>query len=268
VLPPATGGRQRSALQGVARAARLGGEPVRNSHNPQKPRLEINDNFADFVDFVRASMEGPGTDLAPSRNQPGHLTGAARRAGRTLLAEITWRVPGTVTASTRPSLPGRPPNSDAGQCLVGLGHDHPFTLAAALNLAIILRTNGDYAAATELDTQTAARLEAALGARHPHTLSAKSGVASNASLAGDHERAARISAEVYAASVDIRGESHPAGDRDIHSTVDCRRGRQPPGPCARSRGRAAAGEAYRGYASRMTLGGQAPLTGLVGEARI
>jgi Tetratricopeptide repeat len=198
-------------------------------------------------------------------------------------------VPGTVTASTRPSCPADRPTATLANVLLVLGearqaqvraesalsayravlgHDHPFTLAAALNLAIILRTNGDYAAATELDTQTAARLEAALGARHPHTLSAKSGVASNASLAGDHERAARISAEVYAASVDIRGESHPAGDRDVHSTVDCRRGRQPPGPCARSRGRAAAGEAYRGYASRMTLGGQAPLTGLVGEARI
>ncbi|BCB82578.1 hypothetical protein GCM10022251_79570 [Phytohabitans flavus] len=64
----------------------------------------------------------------------------------------------------------------------GLGPDHPDTIAAANNLAISRRINGDRASAQELIQEQLARAMRVLGADHPNTAAIRNGVRLNCDI--------------------------------------------------------------------------------------
>jgi hypothetical protein len=76
------------------------------------------------------------------------------------------------------------------------GHDHPWTLITASNLASDLRRLGDVEAARDLDTDTLARRRRVLGDDHPRTLASASNLAKDLEQLGHHHAAAALRAEV------------------------------------------------------------------------
>jgi hypothetical protein len=67
--------------------------------------------------------------------------------------------------------------------------DHPDTPAAASNLAVSLRADGEYQAARELDEDTLARRRRVLGEDHPDTLASADGLAVSLRAVGGHPSA-------------------------------------------------------------------------------
>ncbi len=77
-----------------------------------------------------------------------------------------------------------------GQYRLKFNATHPFTLACAVNHAIVLRAVGNHADATSLDELTIASLQAVLGPTHPYTLCCVSNMSNNRWAAGDIDAAA------------------------------------------------------------------------------
>ncbi|MGN9914363.1 tetratricopeptide repeat protein [Phytohabitans sp. LJ34] len=75
------------------------------------------------------------------------------------------------------------------------GADHPFTLAAANDLAIFRMRVGDSAVARKLIEDTAARFVHALGADHPYTLICQMNLANACFAANEITEAYRIAAQ-------------------------------------------------------------------------
>lgn len=89
------------------------------------------------------------------------------------------------------------------------GAEHPFTLACANNLGIVLRALELNDEAMELDERTMASLERVLGADHPYTLCAAANMTNNLAAAGRHAEARDLSVDVLARSRRVRIEDHP-----------------------------------------------------------
>lgn len=89
------------------------------------------------------------------------------------------------------------------------GPDHPFTLACAINVAIILRNAGERAEARELNERTVGRLRAGLGAEHPAVLCCMTSLSNDFAVAGDNDRAHALALETLELSRRVRGADHP-----------------------------------------------------------
>lgn len=86
---------------------------------------------------------------------------------------------------------------------------HPLTLAAEVNLAVVLRAAGDRDEARRLDERALARLTEQLGEQHPYTLAAATNLAGDLFLAGSLAQAQEMSWTTYEKSVDALGAEHP-----------------------------------------------------------
>ncbi|MEV6347541.1 FxSxx-COOH system tetratricopeptide repeat protein [Actinoplanes sp. NPDC051851] len=86
---------------------------------------------------------------------------------------------------------------------------HPLALAAKVNLALVLRSAGDFADARQVDENALAGLTVALGERHPYTLAASSGLVEDLVHAGATEEAERLAWSTYQLSIEARGAAHP-----------------------------------------------------------
>lgn len=87
--------------------------------------------------------------------------------------------------------------------------NHPLTLAAEVNLAVVLRAAGDRDEARRLDERALARLTEQLGEQHPYTLAAATNLAGDLFLAGSLAQAQEMSWTTYEKSVDALGAEHP-----------------------------------------------------------
>jgi tetratricopeptide (TPR) repeat protein len=90
-----------------------------------------------------------------------------------------------------------------------LGADHPFTLACATDLAIVLRTMNVLDEAADLDERTYVALEQVVGPDHPYSLCSASNMTNNLALAGRPAEALELSREVLARSRSARVADHP-----------------------------------------------------------
>ena len=89
------------------------------------------------------------------------------------------------------------------------GPRNPLTLAAEVNLAAILRAQGQHNRARQADTAARDALRAAVGDRHPYVIAATANLATDHALAGDHAGALHLSELAYAMAVEVRGTNHP-----------------------------------------------------------
>jgi NB-ARC domain/Tetratricopeptide repeat len=89
------------------------------------------------------------------------------------------------------------------------GRGNPLTLAAEVNLAAILRTQGERNRALKADTAARDALRATLGDRHPYVIAATANLASDHALADDKAGALHLSELAYATATEVRGATHP-----------------------------------------------------------
>jgi tetratricopeptide (TPR) repeat protein len=89
------------------------------------------------------------------------------------------------------------------------GPDHPFTQAAAVDLAVALRAAGDYRRAKDLDEQALESLRGSVGPDHPFTLVAQLNLAHDLALGHEHAQALELSGDAYTRSRRVRGEDRP-----------------------------------------------------------
>jgi tetratricopeptide (TPR) repeat protein len=73
-----------------------------------------------------------------------------------------------------------------------LGVDHPETLTALTNLALMLRDQGKYEEAEEMNRRALKGEERVLGVEHPYTLNTVANLASLLHAQGKHEEAERM----------------------------------------------------------------------------
>src|SRR6266545_4390919 len=66
-----------------------------------------------------------------------------------------------------------------------LGENHPFTLAAIANYAVLQRITGDVAGARELNDRTLRKFQGALGADHPHAIACGINLGSDRAALGE-----------------------------------------------------------------------------------
>jgi hypothetical protein len=89
------------------------------------------------------------------------------------------------------------------------GAEHPFTLAAANNLAIVYRALHMIEQASTLDTKTHESLILKLGEDHPYCLCSAGNISNNLALMGHHAEAGQLSAAVLHRSRRVRVGGHP-----------------------------------------------------------
>jgi hypothetical protein len=89
------------------------------------------------------------------------------------------------------------------------GDKHPLSLTAAINLAVIHRSQGNLQVTRELDETPHSVMVATLGAEHGHTLCAANNLANDLALGHEPREARRLPAETLIASRRSRGEEHP-----------------------------------------------------------
>ena len=82
-------------------------------------------------------------------------------------------------------------------------------LAAASNLATIVRHGGEFQAARELGEDTLARRRRVLGEDHPDTLAAANGLAISLRAVGDYQAARELGEDTLARRRRVLGEDHP-----------------------------------------------------------
>jgi hypothetical protein len=90
-----------------------------------------------------------------------------------------------------------------------LGGEHPFTLAAATDLAGVLRATGDVGQARTIDSEALGGLRRSVGADHPFTLSCANGLAADLIATGEAQRAREIALDTLSRSRVLRGAEHP-----------------------------------------------------------
>ncbi|SFW79240.1 FxSxx-COOH system tetratricopeptide repeat protein [Amycolatopsis australiensis] len=93
------------------------------------------------------------------------------------------------------------------------GEKHPFSVAAATNLAVTLRLLGSaeqVEQARALDERALADMTEALGEDHPFTLVCATNYASDLAESGDHERAYQLDQATLERSERVLGPDHPS----------------------------------------------------------
>ena len=90
-----------------------------------------------------------------------------------------------------------------------LGADHQQTLHLQFHIANILRSQGRFADARDLDTYVLERQRAVLGADHPHSLITANGLGADLRALGDFQRALDLDQETYDSFKDQFGEDYP-----------------------------------------------------------
>jgi CO dehydrogenase nickel-insertion accessory protein CooC1 len=90
-----------------------------------------------------------------------------------------------------------------------LGPDHQQTLHLQFHIANLLRSQGRFADARDLDTYVLERQRAVLGADHPHALITANGLGADLRALGDFQRALTIDQETYESFKDQFGEDYP-----------------------------------------------------------
>ncbi|MFI6298999.1 FxSxx-COOH system tetratricopeptide repeat protein [Nonomuraea sp. NPDC050790] len=88
------------------------------------------------------------------------------------------------------------------------GPDHPNTLAACANLAVVLRLRGNPKAAMELNERARTGFVAQFGEAHPSSLVASHNFASDLAMMGEVGRAREIGEATLAHSRKVRGDTH------------------------------------------------------------
>jgi hypothetical protein len=89
------------------------------------------------------------------------------------------------------------------------GPDDRQLLYLRFHIANILRSQGDYRAALEIDRDVYARQTVAFGTNYIHTLMTAGSLAADLSALGDYAEAVRIAREAYENLVELFGEDHP-----------------------------------------------------------
>ncbi|WP_327237292.1 FxSxx-COOH system tetratricopeptide repeat protein [Streptomyces sp. NBC_01317] len=90
-----------------------------------------------------------------------------------------------------------------------LGNDDLQYLYLRFHLSNILRSQGRYVEARELDEETLARQRVVLGASHPHTYMTTSGLAMDLGTLGEYGKAMELATEAHEGFSSIFHESHP-----------------------------------------------------------
>ncbi len=90
-----------------------------------------------------------------------------------------------------------------------LGADHQQTLHLQFHIANLLRSQGRYADARDLDSYVLERQRAVLGADHPHALITANGLGADLRALGDFQRALASDQETYESFKDQFGEDYP-----------------------------------------------------------
>jgi tetratricopeptide repeat protein len=90
-----------------------------------------------------------------------------------------------------------------------LGDEHPFTLAAAVDLAVVVRATGRYAEARTIDTEALSGLRRSVGMDHPFALACANGLAADLRQTGEAQQAREIAADIVSRSRTVRGADHP-----------------------------------------------------------
>lgn len=90
-----------------------------------------------------------------------------------------------------------------------LGADHQQTLHLQFHIANLLRSQGQFADARDLDTYVLERQRAVLGTDHPHALITANGLGADLRALGDFQRALALDQETYESFKDQFGEDYP-----------------------------------------------------------
>jgi hypothetical protein len=90
----------------------------------------------------------------------------------------------------------------------GFGSNHPVTLAAKVNQAVILRANLETQWALRADESAYQSLLETVGQRHPFTIAAMISLATDRAVIGDTAGARDISEQAYEVARDMRGAQH------------------------------------------------------------
>jgi MinD-like ATPase involved in chromosome partitioning or flagellar assembly/uncharacterized protein (DUF2267 family) len=90
-----------------------------------------------------------------------------------------------------------------------LGPDHPQTLYLRFHVANVLRSQGRFAEARDLDTHVLERQREVLEPDHPHILMTAGGLAGDLRALGEFQQALRLDVETYDRFKDLFGEGHP-----------------------------------------------------------
>jgi CO dehydrogenase nickel-insertion accessory protein CooC1 len=90
-----------------------------------------------------------------------------------------------------------------------LGPDHQQTLHLQFQIANILRSQGRFSEARELDTYVLERQRAVLGADHPHSLMTANGLGADLRALGDFKQALSSDRETYERFKEQFGEDYP-----------------------------------------------------------
>ena len=124
----------------------------------------------------------------------------------------------------------------------------PGALAAASNLAAIVRHSGEHQAARELGEDTLARRRRVLGEDHPDTLASANGLAISLRAAGEHQAARELGEDTLARRRRVLGEDHPdtlASADNLAISLQGVRGGRRPGSWAKTPWPAAAASSAR-----------------------
>ena len=89
------------------------------------------------------------------------------------------------------------------------GDEHPATLACAVDVAIVMRAQGDHEKAREIGDLAHAGLVTRLGPDHQYTLCAAANRANDAAVLDGPDRARELSADALQRSRRVRGPDHP-----------------------------------------------------------
>jgi MinD-like ATPase involved in chromosome partitioning or flagellar assembly len=90
-----------------------------------------------------------------------------------------------------------------------LGPDDRQTLHLRFHIANVLRSQGSYQEARDLDTDVLARQQELLSMSHPHTLMTAGGLAADLRALGEFDEALDRDRETYSRFKDLFGEDHP-----------------------------------------------------------
>jgi hypothetical protein len=98
-----------------------------------------------------------------------------------------------------------------------LGPDHPQTLHLQFQIANVLRSQGRFGDARDLDTYVLERQRAVLGTDHPHTLITANGLGADLKALGDFQEALTLDRETYESFKEQFGEDYPRALAAAHN---------------------------------------------------
>ena len=90
-----------------------------------------------------------------------------------------------------------------------LGPDHQQTLHLQFHIANVLRSQGRFGDARDLDTYVLERQRAVLGPDHPHALITANGLGADLRALGDFQAALALDQETYESFKEQFGEDYP-----------------------------------------------------------